>query len=96
MLTVPAPAPFASSIVAASGSKPFGHAQTNSKLNLAANLIQECTMLLPSPTYTTCSEPQIGSCHNWLVMAQQLHNMVLQMHGSGGAQVSYEQVQKLC
>ena len=56
MLTVPAPELLASSMVAASGSNPFGQAQTNSKLNLAANLTHEWTMLLPSPTYTTCKD----------------------------------------
>ena len=49
------PASLASSMVAGSGSKPLGQAHTNSKSNLAARRIQECTMLLPSPTYTTCS-----------------------------------------
>ena len=51
--TRPAPAALASSTVAASGSKPSGQAHTNSKSNLAASRIQECTMLLPSPTYVT-------------------------------------------
>ena len=49
------PVSLASSMVAGSGSKPLGQAHTNSKSNLAARRIQECTMLLPSPTYTTCS-----------------------------------------
>ena len=43
-------------MVASSGSKPLGQAHTNSKGSRAASRTQECTMLLPSPTYTTCMD----------------------------------------
>lgn len=62
-LTRPAPELLASSMVAASGSNPLGQAHTNSKLNLAASLIHEWTMLLPSPTYTTYTSTCSGSLH---------------------------------
>ena len=55
MIALPTPRPLTSATVASSGSKPLGQAHTNSKGNLAANRIQECTILLPSPTYTTCT-----------------------------------------
>ena len=42
-------------VVASSGSKPFGQAHTKSKGRRPASRTQLCTMLLPSPTYTTCA-----------------------------------------
>ena len=40
----------AKDIVSASGSNPCGHTQVNSNGRIAANRIQELTILLPSPT----------------------------------------------
>ena len=53
--TLARPAPASTScMVAASGSYPSGQAHTTSTSSLAARRSQECVMLLPSPTYTTC------------------------------------------
>ena len=62
MTAVPAPDSFTSCMVAASGSKPSGQAQTNSKGRRAANRSQECVMLFPSPTYTICKQHPCFSC----------------------------------
>lgn len=52
---LPIPVLLAFSTVSLSGSNPFGHAQTKWKGTTEANRSHECTMLFPSPTYTTCT-----------------------------------------